>query len=47
MAEKEIKTKQFKVIKEFTLDKLYQIGSFVILSDKKTIESLIINKFIK
>jgi len=46
MAEKE-KTKMFKVIKEFTLDKLYKINSNIELLDKKTIEKLISNKFIK
>lgn len=47
MAEKEIKTKSFKSGKEFTLDKLYRVGSTIELSDKKTIEKLISNKFIK
>lgn len=47
MAEKEVKTKSFKVSKEFTLDKLYRVGSKIELSDKKTIEKLISNKFIK
>lgn len=47
MAEKEIKTKSFTVKKEFTLDKSYRVGSKIELSDKKTIEKLISNKFIK
>lgn len=45
--EKEVKTKLFKVIKEFTYDKLYRIGSQISLSDKETIEALTNNKFIK
>ena len=48
MAEaKEIKTKIFKVIKEITVDKLYLVGAKIALSDKKTIEKLTSNKFIK
>lgn len=47
MAEKEVKTKLFKVTKEFTLDKLYRVSSCIELSDKKIIEKLISNKFIK
>jgi len=47
MAEKEIKTKSFKVAKEFTLDKLYRVGANIALSDKKIIEKLTLNKFIK
>jgi len=48
MAEaKEIKTKTFTVIKEVTVDKLYRVGSKIELSDKKTIEKLTSNKFIK
>lgn len=47
MAEKEQKTKSFVVKKEFTADKLYRAGSIIELSDKKTIEKLISNKFIK
>lgn len=48
MAEaKEIKTKSFKVTKEFTLDKLYRVGANIALSDRKTIEKLTLNKFIK
>lgn len=45
--EKEVKTKSFKVTKEFTYDKLYRFGSQISLSDKKTIEALTNNKFIK
>jgi len=45
--EKTIKTKTFKVTKEFTLDKLYRVGSKIELSDKKLIEKLTSNKFIK
>jgi len=47
MAEKEIKAKTFTVTKEITVDKLYKVGSKVQLTDKKTIEKLISNKFIK
>lgn len=47
MAEKEIKTKTFQVKKEITMDKLYRVGSKIELSDKKVIEKLISNKFIK
>lgn len=47
MAEKEIKTKIFTVIKEITVDKLYLVGAKIALSDKKTIEKLTSNKFIK
>lgn len=47
MAEKEQKKQSFKVIKEFTLDKKYQVSSNIELTDKKTIEKLILNKFIK
>jgi hypothetical protein len=45
--EKEIKTKSFKVTKEFTYDKLYRVGSQINLSDKETIQALTNNKFIK
>lgn len=47
MAEKEQKKQVFKVIKEFTLDKNYRVSSVIELTDKKTIEKLILNKFIK
>jgi hypothetical protein len=45
--EKEVKTKSFKVIKEFTYDKLYRVGSQISLSDKEAIQALTNNKFIK
>ena len=45
--EKTVKTKIFKVTKEFTLDKSYRVGSLIELSDKKIIEKLTSNKFIK
>jgi hypothetical protein len=44
---KEQKTKTFAVLQEITVDKLYLKGSKIELSDKKTIEKLISNKFIK
>ena len=47
MAEKEIKTKKYKVLKEFTLDKLYKVGSPIELPNGKTKDNLISNKFIK
>ena len=47
MAEKETKSKEFKVLQKFTYDKLYLVGSTIQLSDKKTIDNLISNKFIK
>ena len=48
MAEEKInKTKSFKVNKEFTLDKLYRVGTSIEISDKKIIEKLTSNKFIK
>jgi len=47
MAEKEIKTKKYKVLKEFTLDKLYKVGSSIELPNGKTKDNLISNKFIK
>lgn len=55
VAEKEVKTseistrkekKEYKVKKEFTLDKLYKPGSTVLLEEGKIKESLISNKFI-
>lgn len=42
-----IKKETFKVINEFTFDKLYKSGSPIELSDKKIIEKLKTNKFIK
>jgi len=47
MAEKEIKKQTFTVKKEITVDKLYKVGSKIQLTDKKTIDKLILNKFIK
>lgn len=47
MAEKETKKQSFQVRKEFTLDKLYRVGSNIELTDKKLIEKLTSNKFIK
>jgi len=47
MAEKEIKVNKYRVIKEFTLDKLYRVGSQIELSNGKIKETLISNKFIK
>ncbi len=38
--------KPYKVKKEFTLDKLYKVGNTVMLSEGKTKEVLISNKFI-
>ena len=42
-----IKKQSFKVIKQFTLDKIYNVGSIIELSDKKTINNLISNNLIK
>lgn len=50
MAEKKINLKLFDVIKEFTKDRLYKVGYKIPLctvNDKKTIETLTSNKFIK
>jgi len=50
MAEKRINLKLFTVKKEFTRDRLYKVGSMIPLctiNDKKTIDKLILNKFIK
>jgi hypothetical protein len=44
---KEQKTKEFTVLQQITVDKLYLVGSKIELSDKKTIEKLISNKLIK
>lgn len=44
-AKKAVK-KEYKVKKEFTLDKLYKPGSVVLLEEGKIKESLISNKFI-
>jgi len=45
MAEKKEQT--FTVTKEITVDKLYKVGAKIALIDKKTIDKLILNKFIK
>jgi len=42
-----IETKKYKVLKEFTLDKLYKVGSYIELPNGKTKDNLISNKFIK
>ena len=50
MAEKRINLKLFTVKKEFTRDRLYKVGDMIPLctvNDKKTIEKLTSNKFIK
>lgn len=44
--EKPAKTKSYKVKKEFTLDKLYKVGSPIELPEGKIKETLISNKFI-
>jgi hypothetical protein len=41
------KTEKFRVIKEFTLDKLYKVGNPIELPNGKTKDNLISNKFIK
>ena len=41
-----IEKKTYKVKKEFTLDKLYSIGSQIELPEGKIKETLILNKFI-
>ncbi len=43
---KQPKTQEYKVKKEFTLDKLYKVGSKIHLPNGKIKESLISNKFI-
>ena len=41
MSEKAVKKdKTFKVVKQFTLDKVYLVGQIVTLSDEKTIKNL-------
>lgn len=37
----------FTVLKQMTVDKVYNVGDSIELSDKKTIEQLLINKYIK
>jgi len=46
VTEKVAKKKEYKVKKEFTLDKPYKPGSFVLLEEGKVKETLISNKFI-
>ncbi len=43
---KPVKTQAYKVKKEFTLDKLYKVGSEIHLPNGKTKEVLISNKII-
>jgi len=43
---KAVEKKEYKVKKEFTLDKLYRPGSIVLLEEGKVKEALISNKFI-
>lgn len=45
--EKVSKSRPYKVLRPFVLDKEYRKGSIVILSDKKIIDKLISNNFIK
>ncbi len=48
MSEKAVKKdKTFKVVKQFTLDKVYLVGQIVTLSDEKTIKNLISLNYIK
>ena len=44
---KKVELKTFKVLVEFTYDRQYRKGDFIVLSDQKTIEKLINNKIIK
>lgn len=43
---KQPKTQEYKVKKEFTLDKLYKVGNKIELPNGKTKDTLISNKFI-
>lgn len=43
---KKAEVKNYKVKKEFTLDKLYKVGSSIELSEGKVKETLTSNKFI-
>jgi len=43
---KQVSKKEYKVKKEFTLDKLYKPGNTVLLEEGKVKETLISNKFI-
>ena len=48
MSEKAVKKyKTFKVVKQFTLDKVYLVGQSIALSDEKTIKNLISLNYIK
>ncbi|WP_296683310.1 hypothetical protein [Flavobacterium sp.] len=38
---------EFSILKSFTLDKHYHIGDIILLSDKRVIKELKINKYIK
>jgi hypothetical protein len=44
---KEVKTKTFTVLIEFTYDRFYRVNETIELSDYKTIQKLLINKIIK
>jgi hypothetical protein len=39
--------KEFRVLKSFTVDKVYHVGDVVLLSDEEVIKELKINKYIK
>ena len=41
------KEQTFTVIQQFTLDKTYYVGDSIILSNTKTIQQLLIQKYIK
>jgi hypothetical protein len=48
MAKKaEIKDKSFKVLKQFTKERVYNLSETISLNNKKEIEFLKINKYIK
>lgn len=38
---------EFRVLKSFTVDKVYHVGDVVLLSDEEVIKELKINKYIK
>lgn len=40
-------SQEFRVLKSFTVDKIYNIGDVVSLSDEEVIKELKINKYIK
>lgn len=44
---KPVKTAKYKVLKEFTFDKLYKVGNSIELPNGKTKNELISNNFIK